>query len=274
MKVAIKLAYLGGAYYGLQRQPDLPTVESVVRKALAGIGVINGDFCYAGRTDRGVNALCQVIDFWIDEDLERLAVPRVLNSRLPRDIWAWAYAVAPIGFSARWNATWREYRYLLYHPGLDLEAMRRAGEELLGVHDFRNFSSAKEDTVREVQKLEVQERGGLYVLDIRANGFLWNMVRKIAGALEAIGCQDRDPGWISELLDPRINRGAPVAPPEGLILMDVGYDGLDWKVDLYARRRAARMLSLQARRWMALAGVSLELQRAMSDENVDGELYC
>jgi len=274
MKVAIKLAYLGGAYYGLQRQPDLPTVESVVRKALVGIGVINGDFCYAGRTDRGVNALCQVIDFWIDEDLGRLAVPRVLNSRLPRDIWAWAYALAPIGFSARWNATWREYRYLLYHPGLDLEAMRKAGESLLGTHDFRNFSSAKEDTVREVQRLEVQERDGLFILDIRANGFLWNMVRKVAGALEAIGCGDKDESWMSELLNPQINRGAPVAPPEGLILMDVGYEGLDWKVDLYARRRAARMLSIQSRRWMALAGVSLELQRAMSDEKVDGEPYC
>ena len=83
------------------------------------IGVIHGDFCYAGRTDRGVSALGQVIDFWIDEDKEKLTRPRCVNGRLPRDIWTWAWARAPIGFSARWNAQWREYRYLLWHPGLD-----------------------------------------------------------------------------------------------------------------------------------------------------------
>jgi tRNA pseudouridine38-40 synthase len=111
MKIALKLAYLGENYYGFQRQPDYTTIDSEVRDALEQIGVIHGDFCYAGRTDRGVNALGQVIDFWIDEKNAKLAKPRCLNGRLPRDIWTWAYSVAPIGFSARWNALWREYRY-------------------------------------------------------------------------------------------------------------------------------------------------------------------
>ena len=151
MKIALKLAYLGEAYYGFQRQPDLVTVDSEVRKALSKIGVIHGDFCYAGRTDRGVSALGQVIDFWIDENKAALARPRCVNGRLPRDIWSWAWAVAPIGFSARWNALWREYRYLLWHPGLDLERMQAAAEGLLGQHDFRNFSSSKVDTVKTVK---------------------------------------------------------------------------------------------------------------------------
>ena len=77
MKIALKLAYLGGNYYGMQRQPDLVTIDSAVRKALLKIGVINGDFCYAGRTDRGVSALGQVIDFKIDEDKANLAAPRM-----------------------------------------------------------------------------------------------------------------------------------------------------------------------------------------------------
>jgi tRNA pseudouridine38-40 synthase len=264
MKIALKLAYLGDGYYGFQRQPDLVTVDSEVRKALAQIGVIHGDFCYAGRTDRGVSALGQVIDFWIDEDRAKLARPRCVNGRLPRDIWTWAWAVAPIGFSARWNARWREYRYLLWHPGLDLEMMNAAASRLLGQHDFRNFSSAKVDTVKTVQKLEISGEGGLFTFDIRADGFLWNMVRKMVGALEKMGAGQKDATWFSDLLRPESNHGAPTAPAEGLMLMDVGYDGLDWQVDEYSRRRAATALSATVQKRMAGAMVAREMERAMS----------
>lgn len=261
MKIAMKIAYLGDRYYGFQRQPGLLTVDSKIRDALAQIGVANGDFCYAGRTDRGVSAMGQVIDFSIEDG--SLARPRCINGRLPRDIWAWAHAVAPAGFSARWSALWREYRYLLWHPGLDLERMREGADLLLGEHDFRNFSSCKEDTVRTILRLEIIEEGGTVVLDIRADGFLWSMVRRIARALEMIGSGEMAPGWIEELLDTRINRGAPAAPPEGLILMDVGYEGLDWQVDEYARRRAARALASTVQRRMAQAMVARELERSM-----------
>ncbi len=156
MKVALKLAYLGDNYYGFQKQPDRVTVDSQVRRALAQIGVIHGDFCYAGRTDRGVSALGQVIDFWIDEDKIDLTRPRCVNGRLPRDIWTWAWSIAPVGFSARWNALWREYQYLLWHPGLDRDLMEEAAEMLLGEHDFRNFSSAKVGTVKTVRSWRYQ----------------------------------------------------------------------------------------------------------------------
>lgn len=263
MKVALKLAYLGDNYYGFQKQPDRVTVDSQVRRALAQIGVIHGDFCYAGRTDRGVSALGQVIDFWIDEDKAYLARPRCVNGRLPRDIWAWAFAVAPIGFSARWNALWREYRYLLWHPGLDLEVMHVAAEMLKGEHDFRNFSSAKVDTVKAVTKLEISEQNGLFVFDIRANGFLWNMVRKIVGSLEKVGSGAKGMDWFCNLLRPELNHGAPTAPAEGLMLMDVGYEGLDWQVDEYSRQRAATGLAATVQRRMAMAAVAREMQRAM-----------
>ena len=263
MKIALKLAYLGDNYYGFQRQPDLVTVDSEVRKALSQIGVIHGDFCYAGRTDRGVSALGQVIDFWIDESQVKLTRPRCVNGRLPRDIWTWAWAVAPVGFSARWNAQWREYRYLLWHPGLDLDKMRSAAELLLGEHDFRNFSSAKVDTVKTVQKLLVSSENGLFVFDIRASGFLWNMVRKIVGALEKLGAGQKDMAWFSDLLKPELNHGAPTAPADGLILMDVGYEGLEWQVDEYSRARAATALASTVQKRMAGAMVARELERAM-----------
>jgi len=265
MKIAMKLAYLGKNYYGLQRQPDQVTIDSEVRRALEEIGVIHGDFCYAGRTDRGVNALGQVIDFWIDEDKAKLAIPKVVNSKLPKDIWTWAWAVAPIGFSARWNATWREYRYILYHDGLDIELMRKAGEMLLGRHNFRNFSSMKEHTVREVMKLEISENNGLAIIDVRANGFLWNMVRKIAFALESVGSGEKDLGWIGDLLDMEMNHGVTAAPVEGLILMDVGYQPeLEWHVEDYSRNRAAEHLALLIKRQMALGWTQKAMLDAMS----------
>ncbi len=113
----------------------------------------------------------------------------------------------------------------------------------LGEHDFRNFSSAKVGTVKTVQKLEISEQNGLFIFDIRADGFLWNMVRKIVGALEKVGSGQKDMSWFSDLLRPELNHGAPTAPAEGLILMDVGYEGLEWQVDEYSRQRAAKGLA-------------------------------
>ncbi|MDI9616016.1 MAG: tRNA pseudouridine(38-40) synthase TruA [Methanothrix sp.] len=265
MKVALKIAYLGDRYYGFQRQPGLRTVESVIRDALLRIGVANGDFCYAGRTDRGVSALGQVIDFWIDEESAHLSYPRVINGFLPSDVWAWARAVAPVGFSARWSALWREYRYFLFSPDLDLSSVREAAEHLVGTHDFRNFSTSKVDTVRRVMSIDVNERGGIVVFDIRADGFLWNMVRRIVGALELIGTGEKPAGWIQELLDPSTPHGAPTAPPEGLMLMDVGYSDLEWEEDLYTKQRVSRMLISEARRRAAMTGVVQEMLWQMRD---------
>ena len=94
-----------------------------------------------------------------------------------------------------------------------------------------------------MQKLEISEQNGLFIFDIRADGFLWNMVRKIVGALEKVGSDQKDMSWFADLLRPELNHGAPTAPAEGLILMDVGYEGLDWQVDEYSRARAAKALA-------------------------------
>ena len=141
--------------------------------------------------------------------------------------------------------------------------MLPAAEQLFGEHDFRNFSSAKVDTVKTVQKLEISEQNGLFVFDIRANGFLWNMVRKIVGALEKLGAGQKDMDWFSDLLRPELNHGAPTAPAEGLILMDVGYEGLDWQVDEYSRARAATSLAATVQSRMAKAQVARVMEEAM-----------
>jgi len=264
LKVAFKLGYLGGGYHGFQLQPDVLTVQAVVRDALRGLDLNDGSFCYAGRTDRGVSALGQVIDFFIDPERASLAVPRVLNSRLPPDVWAWAWSRVPENFSARHAALWREYRYILPGDGLDLDLMRKAARELLGVHDFRNLSSEKiRPTTRDLMKLELSEKNGLIILDVRSDGFLWNMVRKIASVLEKVGSGERDLNWVRDLLDTGINQGVNAAPAEGLILMDVGYQGVEWTVEPYSMRMAQERLSSAWRREMALAQATGILARSM-----------
>ncbi len=264
MKVAFKLGYLGGGYHGFQLQPDVLTVQSVVREALRALALNDGRFCYAGRTDRGVNALGQVIDFFIDPKKADLAVPRVVNSRLPTDVWTWAWAVVPENFSARHAALWREYRYVLPKDGLDLDLMREASRELLGVHDFRNLSSEKRrPTTRNLMKLDLSELNDSIILDVRSDGFLWNMVRKIVSVLEKVGSGQRDLEWVSDLLDSRIKQGVAAAPAEGLILMDVGYSGVEWTVEPYSMRMAQERLSKVWKREMALAEAAGTLTRAM-----------
>ncbi len=267
MRVALKVAYLGDNYYGFQRQPEVPTVEAEIKEALEKIGVPGGRFGYAGRTDRGVNALGQVIDFEIGNDKEALTYPRPLNGRLPRDVWAWARAVVPDNFDSRYSALWREYIYILYHSrSLDMDAVRAGAQKLLGEHDFRNFSSCKEDTIREILALEVKEESSnIAVFQVKANGFLWNMVRKIVCSLEAVGSGEMDIRWIEDLLNPNINEGAPTAPAEGLILQDVGYgDLISWQVDDYSRKRAAKALSSVVKCRMASAYAAKVLRDSMS----------
>jgi len=144
-----------------------------------------------------------------------------------------------------------------------MEKMHGAAALLLGEHDFRNFSSAKVGTIKTVQKLEISEQNGLVIFDIRADGFLWNMVRKIVGALEKVGAGQKDAGWFAELLRPELNHGAPTAHAEGLILMEVGYEGLEWQVDEYSRTRAAKGLAGTVQSRMAGANVARERERGM-----------
>jgi len=202
----------------------------------------------AGRTDTGVHASGQVISFHTSRSFpfERLAI--ALNSNLESDLSVRDVTVVDAQFSARFSARERTYVYailnrrdrsaLLAHRAfhvyrnLDLDAMLRAAEYLVGEHDFRSFCGTLPEgggTVRRVNWLAIENRDDLVRLQISADGFLHRMVRTIVGTLVECGIGRRDPNALPGILTAR-NRAAAglTAPAHGLYLAGVKYeDGYD-----------------------------------------------
>jgi tRNA pseudouridine38-40 synthase len=251
---ALTVAYDGAAFHGFARQPGLETVqgrlEASLTVALRREVLIVG----AGRTDAGVHALGQVVSFPArDGDPGPHDLLRSMNALNGRDIVCTEVRRARQGFSARYDAVSREYRYLLV-PGpvppmaigprawwtkgsLDLSAMREAAEHLLGEHDFRAFcvsgSTEGKRTVRHIELLEIRPecQMGEHCITVRVAGrsFLHSMVRIIVGTLVEIGKGRRDPPYVHAALEAgRRDAAGQTAPPHGLTLWHVGYPDEYW----------------------------------------------
>ena len=246
MKYALAVEYRGTAYCGWQRQPHCESIQQHLETALGFVANHSLDLACAGRTDAGVHALAQVAHFESDAERSNRAWVLGANCRLPRDIrLQWVRPVAD-DFHARFNATARAYRYIVlnaevpsaifndlcsweFRP-LDHEAMHECAQQLLGEHDFSSFRAigcqAKSST-REVLEISVTRRGQLVCLDIKANAFLYHMVRNIAGSLVAVGRGERDSAWFGELLAARDRSLADVtAPAAGLYFLRAWYDSV------------------------------------------------
>ncbi len=241
MRVALKLAYLGTDYHGFQTQPGVPTIEGKLIKALKDSGAIKNPsktrYAAAGRTDRGVHAIGQVIAF--DTENIEASMPRALNSSLT-NIWVYAWALVDVDFNARLSAKEREYRYILWAKGLDLPRIKDSLPIFLGTHDFRNFSNEEKEksTTCEIRKLSVQEQGNWIIIDIASSRFMLHMVRIIATALKLVGKGEKDKAWLMRMLDCSINDRLEPLEAQGLILMDVKYPDIKWNIDTYARVKA------------------------------------
>ena len=243
---ALGIEYDGSGFAGFQRQAHerRPTVQGSLEAALARVADHAVTLFCAGRTDAGVHATGQVVHFDSAAAREPRAWVRGGNSHLPpaaRIHWA---VPVPEDFHARFSARWRRYRYLLTDrvprqallrdrvaqvPGpLDAARMDVAARALLGERDFSAFRAAgcqARHAFREVQRVRVHRRGPLLCVDIRANAFLQHMVRNIVGSLVRVGRGEEEPEWIARLLAERDRRRAgAAAPPEGLYLVEVGYD--------------------------------------------------
>lgn len=238
------VAYEGTEFSGWQAQPDNNAVQDHIERRLgellAGQVRIHG----SGRTDAGVHARGQVFHFdanWRHGAEKLLAA---LRGGLPPSIQVRAAEPVAAEFHARFSATGKIYHYRIVHGGwadpfehrytwsiprrLDVDAMRAVAEVLRGRHDFRAFSAIageeRENTVRTLARLDLVEDGSILRIEAEAEGFLYKMVRSLAGALVYAGTGKLGPERVAELLASR-ERTAEVetAPPQGLCLMRVHY---------------------------------------------------
>lgn len=171
-KMALKVSYIGTDFSGSQIQKTGRTVEGVLLSALIDLKLTDSaesaDISSSGRTDAGVHALGQVITFNTNDPT--LSIPRIINSKLPKDIRAWAYAIVPDDFDPRRDAVSRFYRYYIVSQKYDISKMREAARLLVGTHDFSNFSKKDKkeikSTVRTIEKLDIRVAGELIQIDI------------------------------------------------------------------------------------------------------------
>tara|TARA_R110002110_G_scaffold406421_1_gene626230 strand:- start:22878 stop:23729 length:852 start_codon:yes stop_codon:yes gene_type:complete len=244
-RIACRIEYNGRRYSGWQAQPHLTvkTVQEELEAALCTIADAPVRVQCAGRTDSGVHGYSQIIHF--DAPTPRSAKAWVVgtNAKLPFDIRVHWAAVVPEDFHARFSATARRYRYLIYNnpvrPALlhalvtwvryplDAALMHEAAQSLLGERDFSAFRAAScqsHSSMRNVQDVSVRRCHDWIIVDIKANAFLHHMVRNIVGSLMAVG-EGREPAaWIAQLLE-RADRtlAAETAPADGLYLVEVEY---------------------------------------------------
>jgi len=263
----LKVAYIGTEFHGYQVQPRVPTVEGELFRALKELDIIktpkSARYIGSGRTDTGVHALEQVIAF--DTDNPKLAIPRVINSVLPPSIWIWSRAEVPDDFDPRRQAISREYRYFMCGECFNIPLMRKASRVLKGTHDFSNFAAieGEKNPVRTVELIDIRLDGRFIALDIKANSFLWHMVRKIVTALRMVGNEARDVEWLDRMLHPEeFEEGLEPAPAYGLFLKKVGYDiDVNWVDDAYSKRLPAERLFEQ----FMWHGVMAEVFKTLKD---------
>jgi len=247
----LTLQYDGTNYHGWQEQPGRATVQGTLVAALATILRERPAVEGAARTDAGVHALGQVAAFRTEHPIEAARLRAALNSRLPPDIAVTDVREAAPEFRPTVHALGKHYRYRIHrgplkpvfegrwvwhwYRGLEVGPMRDAARLLVGRHDFRSFEgrgSAREDTVREVLRLDVAEAGPEVHVEVEGDRFLYHMVRNLVGTLVEVGRGHRPAGWAGAVLAARDRTAAgPTAPPQGLVLVGVRYADEDTILD-------------------------------------------
>ncbi|RLG22900.1 tRNA pseudouridine(38-40) synthase TruA [Methanosarcinales archaeon] len=257
-RVALKIGYIGTHYHGFQIQPDVPTIEGELFRALKSLKLLEDErdakYARASRTDAGVHAISQVIAF--NTPTPELALPRIINTKLPPEIWVWARADVQSDFHPRHHAISREYEYYLYNEGYDVSSMEDCCRIITGTHDFSNFSEGW-GNVRTLDRVDMWVEGEFVCFRFVARSFLKGMVRKLVGALKLVGLGTRDEEWLCKMLKPEVFReGVEPAPAYGLVLKDISYNGVEWSLDEYAIKRIRKLIRHEHQYYATMAKIS------------------
>ena len=252
MKVLLHLSYLGTNYCGYQVQPNGVTVQQKLNEAAKQLFGYDCDIVGCSRTDSGVHAneFCATVtkkkENSLCTNIPTEKIPQALTHWLPEDISVFAAEEVCEDFHPRYDVKYKEYVYKIWNsPVRDpftqgrawhcpkkidnegLSRMKRAAAQYVGKKDFCSFMAADskvEDTVREVFEAEVEREGNLITFRVRADGFLYNMVRIFVGTLIAVAYGKLDPDDIPKIIEQKDRRAAgSTAPPHGLYLNKVEY---------------------------------------------------
>ena len=246
-RIKLTVAYDGTDYCGWQIQKNGITVEEVLNRALSRLTGEEITVVGASRTDAGVHARGNVAVFDTDTRIPAERIAYAVNALLPEDVVVVRSEEVPAGWHPRKCVSVKTYEYRILNKefpdpvrrrdtyfvsfSLDIERMRRAAEYLKGEHDFKSFCSAQtavETTVRTIYDLDIKKEGEIITIRVRGNGFLYNMVRIIAGTLAGVGRGYFEPEDMERVLEAKDRTQAGVtAPPQGLILVGIEYEKPD-----------------------------------------------
>jgi tRNA pseudouridine38-40 synthase len=248
--ICLRIAYDGSRYNGFQSQPQKNTVQDCIEEALLQVTGENIKINGSGRTDAGVHARSQYVDFFVSASVPLNRWSMAMNSCLPFDIKVLAAFEVPLEFHARRSTFAKTYKYVVnfsrisdvfydhmqYHfpRRIDIVTMIEASQILLGEHDFTSFASAnnvRRSNIRKIMQLKIEivkhpvfQTNELIEFYITGTGFLQHMVRIIIGTLLDVGVGKKSPQDVARILEAK-NRllAGPTAPSKGLILWDVVY---------------------------------------------------
>ena len=238
----LDICYDGTRYRGWQRLPGVEgTIQGKLETALSRILQETVTVSGSGRTDAGVHAAHQIANFHCESPKSCQEILHELRRYLPEDIGIYSCQEASPRFHARLNATGKTYRYRIWNSEdpcvferrylwalperLDVEAMDRAAQCLVGTHDFSCFcgnSKMKKSTVRRIDCISLTRQGQELLIAVTGNGFLQNMVRILVGTLVEVGTGQRGEN-LDSLFGQKREKAGFLAPPQGLCLMEVTY---------------------------------------------------
>lgn len=242
--IKLIIEYDGKDFNGWQKQPDKPNIQGSIERAIEVITGEKVDLIASGRTDAGVNALGQVANFKIEKDFPIEKIPYALNSQLKKSIRVKSAEEVDERFHSRYGCKRKTYRYTInnseqgtaiyrdmqyhYPIKLDENKMNEAAQYLIGEHDFKAFKASgtsSKSSVRTIYNAKVWREGDLVIIELTGNGFLYNMVRIIAGTLLEIGEGKNKPEEMKNIIAScdRTKAGKTLLP-NGLCLMNVEYE--------------------------------------------------
>lgn len=241
--ILLTIEYDGKDFNGWQKQPNKLNIQGEIERTIEEITGEKVDLIASGRTDAGVHALAQMANFKTNSKLPVEKYPIALNTKLKKSIRIQKAEEVEENFHSRYHCKQKTYRYIINNSSqgssiyrnleyfipnkLDVEKMQEAVKYFEGEHDFKAFKASgtsSKSSVRTIYKAKVEKQGERIIIELTGNGFLYNMVRIIAGTLVEVGLGKIKPEEISEIIEKkeRANAGKTL-PPQGLYLVKVEY---------------------------------------------------